>query len=218
MDREIWQKLNNVLRCFEVNNMTISEFIEQLLQSTEEAHASAKNNLVQKGSEICTHLYQYPNTHTSISLWAYGIVRSALSAEIKDLTRKENGLHFHAKSATTEQLENLFMPQLAEKIRRHAPTVWRLIFSLLDASDGRRSMGKSTADDIVMAEVFADAECDLGEIGGDDVVDESTMSDTGDEQRNDPNDSRKRPPKWSHAQVEARNMTLQIIVSFIQLQ
>ncbi|KAG2343227.1 hypothetical protein BDR05DRAFT_976039 [Suillus weaverae] len=147
MDREIWQKLNNILQCFEVNNMTISEFVEQLLQSTEEAHASAKNNLVQKGSEICTHLYQYPNTHTSMSFWAYGIV--------------------------------------------------------------------STANDIVMAEVFADAERDLGEIGGDDGVDESTMSDTGDEQRNKPNNSHKRPPKRSHAQVEARNMTLQIIKAVV---
>ncbi|KAG2158703.1 uncharacterized protein EDB93DRAFT_1245927 [Suillus bovinus] len=66
-----------------------------------------------------------------------------------------------------------------------------------------------------MAEVFADVECDLGEIGGDDGVDESTMSDTGDEQRNKPNDLHKHPPKRSHAQVEARNMTLQIIKTVV---
>ncbi|KAG2125102.1 hypothetical protein DEU56DRAFT_584983, partial [Suillus clintonianus] len=207
MDREIWQRLNNVLQCLEVNKMTISDFIEQLLQSTEETHESAKNDLVRNGLDICTHLYQYPNTRTSMSLWAHGVVRSALSAEIKDLARKDNRLHFHAKSATTEQLENLFMPQLAEKIRKHAPTVWRLIFSLLEASDERRSTGKATADDMVMTEVFADAERDLGEIGGDNGVDESAMSDTSDsdEQRND--SCKQHPPKRSHAQVEARNTT-----------
>jgi len=115
--------------------MTISDFIEQLLQSTDKIHQSAKNNLVQQGSEICTHLYQYSDACTLISVWACGVVREVLGAEIKDLVWKENRLHFHANSAMTEQLENLFMPQLAEKIRRCASTVWRLMFSLLEASD-----------------------------------------------------------------------------------
>ncbi|KAG1730877.1 hypothetical protein EDB19DRAFT_1896988 [Suillus lakei] len=142
MDHEIWQRLNNVLQCLEVNKMTISHFIEQLLQSTEETHESAKNNLVQNGSDICTHLYQYSNTRTSMSLWAHGVMRSALK-------------------------------------------------------------------------VFADAEHDLGEIGGDNGVDESAMSDTSDsdKQRND--SCKQHLPKRSHAQVEARNTTLQIIKTVV---
>ncbi|KAG1785761.1 uncharacterized protein HD556DRAFT_1232684, partial [Suillus plorans] len=75
MDYQLSQKLNNVLQCLEVNRMTISDFIKQLLQSTDKIHHSAKKNLVQQGSEICTHLYQYPDTRTSISLWAYEVVR-----------------------------------------------------------------------------------------------------------------------------------------------
>ncbi|KAG1797700.1 uncharacterized protein HD556DRAFT_1233126 [Suillus plorans] len=208
MDYQLSQKLNNVLQCLEVNRMTISDFIKQLLQSTDKIHHSAKKNLVQQGSEICTHLYQYPDTRTSISLWAYEVVREVLGAEIKDLVRKENGLHFRAKSATTEQLEHSFMPRVAEKIRRHAPTIWRLIYSLLEASDERRSTGKAMVDEMVMTEVFADAERDLGEIGGDNGVDEST-SDTSDEQRNDSREHR------THVQVEARNTTLQIIKTVV---
>ncbi|KAG2045900.1 hypothetical protein BDR06DRAFT_985720 [Suillus hirtellus] len=123
MDSQISQKLNNVLQCLEVNRMTISDFIEQLLQGTDQIHESAKNNLVQQGSEICTHLYQYSDTHTSISLWAN---------EVRD----------------------------------------------------------------------------LGEIGGDNGVDES-MSDTSNEQRNN---SRKH---WTHVQVEARNTALQIIKTIV---
>ncbi|KAG1825586.1 uncharacterized protein BJ212DRAFT_1294993 [Suillus subaureus] len=65
-------------------------------------------------------------------------------------------------------------------------------------------MGKAMVDEMVMAEVFADVECNLGEIGGDNGVDES-MSDTSDEQRNNSCEH------WTHVQVEARNTTLQII-------
>ncbi|KAG1748996.1 uncharacterized protein EDB91DRAFT_1079107 [Suillus paluster] len=74
-------------------------------------------------------------------------------------------------------------------------------------------MGKATADDIVMTEVFADAEHDLGEIGGDNGVDEFAMSDTSNEERNN---SQKHPLKQSRsAQVEARNATLQIIKTVV---
>ncbi|KAG2029734.1 hypothetical protein BDR03DRAFT_987567 [Suillus americanus] len=72
------------------------------------------------------------------------------------------------------------------------------------ASDERWSTGKAMVDEMVMTEVFADVEHDLGEIGGDHGVDES-MPDTSDKQRNN---SRKHQ---THVQVEARNTTLQII-------
>jgi hypothetical protein len=61
------------------------------------------------------------------------------------------------------------------------------------------------ADDMVMTDVFADVECNLGEIGGDNGVDETLMSDISDRQKNN-----------SH-EHPSRNATLQIIISSITL-
>jgi hypothetical protein len=92
---------------------------------------TAKDQLERDIVNICAHLYGHPLTSGLITSWTLVNTQSVLRAKVKELSKKENGLHFHTGATTGEQVESSFMPQLAGKIWQFAPSLWRLVYILL---------------------------------------------------------------------------------------
>jgi hypothetical protein len=91
-----------------------------------------------------------------------------LCGEVTKLARKENGLHFNASNTTAEYLEGSFMVNASHKMKKVAPYLWDLLYGLLDTNPLHQCTMPRKNDAEVIECLAADAEGDLGEIGGDD--------------------------------------------------
>lgn len=72
--------------------------------------------------DICTCLRGHIPSSAPVTQWALQTAQSVLWSEIEKLTTRSHGLHFDAKVATAEQIESMFMPRLAAKMRQVAPS------------------------------------------------------------------------------------------------
>ncbi len=73
----------------------------------------------------------------SVQNWMRDWFQKTCCEEIRTLARADAGLHFDAKHATQEQLEDFDLSHLVETYRTTAPTVWALFQGLLDADAER---------------------------------------------------------------------------------
>ncbi|KAH9022639.1 hypothetical protein EDB85DRAFT_2186408 [Lactarius pseudohatsudake] len=155
--------------------------------------------------------FSHTPTTAPVAAWALQIAQSTLRSDIEELAKKLHGLHFDAMAATAEQIESAFMPRLADKMRRVAPYLWSLVFTLLGATDGRRS--SLTVDPVSMdlAEIFDESEQNLGEIGGDSDV-EDGHGEHGDDSESDPEPEEDVPRrKRSRKDIPSRNTAIRVI-------
>jgi hypothetical protein len=104
----------------------------------------------------------------AISSWAFDIVKKKLCGEVTELAWKENGLHFNASSTTAEYLESSFMVNASQKMKKVSPDLWNLLYGLLDVNPLCQHTMPMKNDAEIIEDLAADAEGDLGEIGGDD--------------------------------------------------
>ena len=115
------------------------------------------------------------------------------------------------------------MPQLAEKMRRVAPSMWRLVFTLVGALDERRSCLAVDPMDVNLSEVFKESEQSLGDLGGN-MIPTGENQDEGEEEgeeeeeeegegEGDHDAESRRPRKRPRNDVAAKNLALRIIVS-----
>ncbi|KAH9013927.1 hypothetical protein EDB85DRAFT_1876703 [Lactarius pseudohatsudake] len=88
-----------------------------------QAVQSAKDQLEREAVNICAYLVNHVPTSASVSAWALQNTQLVLRREAEELTKKDHGLRFHTNTATVEQVESTFMPQLAGKIWHVAPTL-----------------------------------------------------------------------------------------------
>ena len=215
-------ELISVLRCLSAHGYSISSLVEDILalqayDLRDPLALAAREHLERGAVNICTHLSNHAPTSALISSWAIQNTQMVLRTEAQELTRKEHGLHFRAKAATTEQVEASFMPQLAEKMRRVAPSMWRLVFTLVWALDERRSCLAVDPMDVNLLEVFKESEKSLGDLGGNmmpagenrEEAEEDDEEDEEEEGEGEGDRPRKRPQK----DMPAKNLALRIIVS-----
>ena len=163
--------------------------------------------------DICTCLRGHIPSSAPVTQWALQTTQLVLWSEIEEPTKRSHGLHFDVKVVTAEQIELMFMPRLAAKMRQVAPSFWSLIFKLLGALDDRHM--SLTVDPISMnlAEMFEESEHVLEEISGD-----METEDGPDKCRNN-NEADLGPEedlphqKRSRKGVSERNTAIQVIVS-----
>ena len=222
-------ELISVLHCLSRHGYSISSLLEEVLASQaynlrDPLIRVARDHLEREAVNICTRFFSHASTSTLISSWALQNTQLVLQKEAEELTKKEHGLHFRANAATTEQVEGSFMPQLAEKMRRLAPSIWRLVFTLVGALDERRLCLAVDPMDVNLSEVFKESEQGLGDLGGnvpgDETQEEGEEQDDDDEEEGedgegegDHNAESRRPRKRSRKDVPAKNLALRIIVS-----
>ncbi|KAH9058007.1 hypothetical protein EDB83DRAFT_2173942, partial [Lactarius deliciosus] len=116
---------------------------------------------------ICTHLVNHILTSTLVSAWAFQNTQLVLRREAEELTKKDHGLQFYASAATMEQVESIFMPQLAGKIWHIASTLWAFMFALLGMLDKQDPCCTVDPMTIDLSKVFDKSERNLGELGKD---------------------------------------------------
>ena len=94
-------------------------------------------------------------------------MKKKLCGEVTELAWKENGLHFNVLNTTAEYLEGSFMVDASQKMKV-APDLWDLLYCLLDVNPLHQCTMPMKNDAETIEGLAADAEGDLGEIGGDD--------------------------------------------------
>jgi len=133
MDHHIPISLDNVLLCLSTNGYTISTLLSDVLSQnypTEDQRIRlVREELECDTLNICAYLKSHIQTTVPVTAWALQVAQSVLRSDIEEITKKTYGLRFDARAATAEQIESAFMPQLADKIRRVAPTLWIWDFS-----------------------------------------------------------------------------------------
>ncbi|EPS94522.1 hypothetical protein FOMPIDRAFT_49843, partial [Fomitopsis schrenkii] len=65
--------------------------------------------------------------------WASAAMTDICMAEINTLTNKAAGMHFNARRATCEKLEEFDLVEIAAKMRTHAPYLWQFLRRCLEA-------------------------------------------------------------------------------------
>ena len=221
-------ELVHILRCLSEHGYSISLLVEDILafqayNLRDPLALAAREHLEHGAVNICTCLSNHAPTSALISSWAIQNTQIVLRTEAQELTRKEHGLHFRAKAATTEQVEASFMPQLAEKMRRVAPSMWRLVFTLVGALDERRPCLAVDPMDVNLSEVFKESEQSLGDLGGN-MIPTGENQDEGEEEgeeeeeeegegEGDHDAESRHPRKRPRNDVAAKNLALRIIVS-----
>lgn len=195
-------RLNNVLQSINDNGFSLSDVVEAVIFSKDVSHQDVQTTLKENSARFVTWLLTSEETREHTLPCTVDAVIKILCDEVLELSQERSGLHFGAMSATSSQLEDSFMRTLAQKIKKIAPNLFRLIFSLLDANPTRRRhMNDAELDALVREldeELDEEPEQDLGDIGGDD----DTAMDQGDngeldEGREKPHKRRCNAGKWN---------------------
>ena len=199
-------RLDNVITCLQDNNFTIPTLIQSVLESSSNSHHACQESLLFWATDICTDLSQAVESD-AISSWAFDIVKKKLCGEVTKLAWKENGLHFNTSNTTANYLEGSFMVNASQKIKKVSPDLWNLLYGLLDANPLRQCTMPTKNDAEIIEGLAADAEGDLGEIGGDD--DTNMNEDLEDDM---PGDDQQSKAKKCRIRAAARNSALLTIV------
>jgi hypothetical protein len=122
-----------ILETFVEQSVTPGEFMVFLLRNptlNQQATTSIQDN-----AESILNCLSQTNEEVTKS-WAEHFVTEICAEEITQLTKRQTGLHFLASHATYQQVMDIDIEKLANKMEEKAPTVWHL-FDVLLASDRR---------------------------------------------------------------------------------
>ncbi|KAG1859840.1 hypothetical protein F4604DRAFT_1530432, partial [Suillus subluteus] len=147
------------------NNLSAAGFVSAILDSGYAVHTASQDSLTTNAAQICAQLYNNEDSHPSVFAWAAGTLHAELCKEVAELSVEQHGLHFKATSTMVEQLETMFMNQLAMTMQSVAPNLWNLISGLLDSREYRRRKMPHTTGHVPIPK--EQNEMDLGDLGGD---------------------------------------------------
>ncbi|KIK82600.1 hypothetical protein PAXRUDRAFT_710260, partial [Paxillus rubicundulus Ve08.2h10] len=158
--------ISNIIRCMNENGLSPAGFIQQLLNSKEPPHRTARESLFRHAPGVCEAFYKCTETKQVVVAWSISVAKRTMCQEVEELTREKYGLHFKAKSATAEQQEGFMMNEIATTMRNGGPYLWEVVMALLDSIPDRRRVNKASRAEPTL---FVGQEMDLGEFGGDDM-------------------------------------------------
>jgi hypothetical protein len=170
MDNQDYPDLDAVLQCLSDNGCSVLYLISGILSRCnldDPGLRLAREGLERDTVNVCARLLGHTHTSGSVSTWALQVTQSKLRSEVEEMTKKKHGLHFSASTATSEQIELTFMPQLAGKLRLLAPSLWGLVFTMLGPLDERRSSVAVDPAGVNLSELFDASVQELGDLGGD---------------------------------------------------
>ncbi|KIK77844.1 hypothetical protein PAXRUDRAFT_165595 [Paxillus rubicundulus Ve08.2h10] len=150
--------ISNIIHCMNENGLSPAGFIQQLLNSKEPPHRTARESLFRHAPGVCKVFYKCTETKHVVVAWSISIAKRTMCQEVEELTRKKYGLHFKAKSATAEQQEGFMMNEIVTTIWNGGPYLWEVVMALLNSIPDR-----------CRPTLFVGQEMDLGEFGGDDM-------------------------------------------------
>lgn len=167
--------IEKVLHVLAEEDISLPHLIFQLLSSPRYERHPAAVSIILNAEHIANSLSVHPSSGARILDWAASICTRACQQEITQLTQLMHGLHFNAKHAKIEPLENFNLENLAGKMQDVTPTVWRLVVSLLQSDPNlqkRRESYWNKSQEVhsngdlpeELDEIFEDAEIDDSDI------------------------------------------------------
>ena len=150
--------VDSAIEALEKCGFTVSQFLQSLLSTTRYDDHPCVHDLFASSTNILLLLFDHPSGNkTSLTRQAREIVHETYRKELKILASGNSGWHFSAWNATTKQLEDFLLDNMARDMEANAPGLWQMLGTLLDGGPG--SNDENDVDD--------------GEVGSDDDLDTS---------------------------------------------
>lgn len=121
--------LNHLRDC----GISPSALFISLLSNPELLSGDAVSDIREHLDMILTACKQNSRLRDLTLAWASAAMTDICMAEINTLTNKAAGMHFNARRATCEKLEEFDLVEIAAKMRTHAPYLWQFLRRCLEA-------------------------------------------------------------------------------------
>ncbi|KAL0575056.1 hypothetical protein V5O48_006901 [Marasmius crinis-equi] len=130
--------VNDIMKILEMNNSSVLDLVQQTIR-----HGSSVRNMQRHYHSLTTnaqHVLSLLEDAAPKSIYQYStsVSEKLYAQELRDIIQKGEGLHFGARTATLEQMENFCLQDLASAMVERCPGLWRLLTVLLDVEDRRR--------------------------------------------------------------------------------
>ncbi|KAG1889332.1 hypothetical protein F4604DRAFT_1569200 [Suillus subluteus] len=127
-----WQALETIIIAFESAGIKVSQFILTLLTCQQFNNHTIVRDLLSHSNDIFVAFLKHP---TPNSPSASHLVQEIYTAEVCRLASKDSGSHFGASSATTEQLEQFNVEDMAQGMIHSTPELWALLGAVLGGGE-----------------------------------------------------------------------------------
>jgi hypothetical protein len=123
--------LDTVLKAFTEANITVSDFIHDLLLNQRPAHQHHILGTVRDTAVILDSLLLHPTARDIVRTWACTTSTEIYSSELLQLVKRANGFHFQVSHANAAQIETFSIPEMARRMELLAPGLWELVLGLM---------------------------------------------------------------------------------------
>ena len=113
--------------------MRSSDLVLALLQDPKLQGLSCSNDLINHAPQILTAFHNHPHSYKLTLVWASSVMKARYVKLIAELSGRDNRWHFGALHASTKQLKEFKIEEMAEKMEDLAPELWDLLGLLLSA-------------------------------------------------------------------------------------
>ncbi|KAI5982307.1 hypothetical protein EDD15DRAFT_2377924 [Pisolithus albus] len=124
--------LHIVFEALDQCQMSVAGLIMTLLTCPQYENHPFVVELVERCGEVFNAFLCHSAGQHKFAAHSFRMVENTYLQELCSLASDDNGQHFRASSASTKQLEEFSLQQMAQKIEEGAPKWWSLLGSLLD--------------------------------------------------------------------------------------
>ena len=129
--------VDSAIEALEKCGFTVSQFLQSLLSTTRYDDHPSVHDLFASSANILLLLFNHPSGNkSSLTRQAREIVHETYRKELKILTSGDSGWHLGAWSATTKQLEDFSLEDMARDMEANAPGLWQMLGTLLGDGPG----------------------------------------------------------------------------------
>lgn len=139
-----WQKYKTVLDTFKHLDLSITDFIVNLIKYDQEftsEYGSLVRDVFDNADSMFLAFAQHRRSASTCLKWATSLSTEIYKGEIKRLTNKSAGFHFNASNATAHQISDFASGELVSRMSVIAPNIWGLMQSLLLSEGGANARG-----------------------------------------------------------------------------
>ncbi|KIJ58556.1 hypothetical protein HYDPIDRAFT_68993, partial [Hydnomerulius pinastri MD-312] len=120
-----------VIETLERCQITASQFVLSILTHRQYNDHPVVKDLLLHSPNILSAFLKHPSNDDKLLQCSAELIRNSYLRELRDIASEESGWHFGASSATTKQLEEFSIEEMARDMERHAPGLWDLLGILL---------------------------------------------------------------------------------------
>ena len=138
--------VDSAIEALTMCGFTVSQFLQALLSTRQYDDHPSVHDLFASSADILQLLFKHPSADKTLLMrQARVIIHEIYQKELRILTSGDSGWHFGAWSATTKQLEDFSLDDMARDMEANAPALWQMLGDLLDG--GPRSNDGNEVDD-----------------------------------------------------------------------